>query len=418
MKKSQELQIKISEKRTRLAELLDKADKTDEEVNELDALTKEIRTTETEFRAALTAENKALDDIKGEFDLNDGGENKEIRELRGKVSVIDYSKAAVQGLAAAGAALEFNQALGMGAHEFPLTLLAGGPEVRQTTDTDTATTPRPWLDRLLAESLADYLGISFTSVDPGIASYPVTTAGATGAQRGKGEDADPAAWTVGVKELKPTRNTVHLEYSSEDAMRVPMLAEALTRDLRMGLMESVDRAVFVGDDGADGTDADITGLTTAADVVEKTLTQAQKDQPGETLGVFNELIDGIHAGQISDLRIVSSEGSHRLWTGTVLSLASETASVFKTLAQFLNDNQINWRVRNLEAATTNNKFGAFISRARGLAGAGVAPVWSAAELTRDPYTKAKSGEVLLTLSYYWNFGLPRPANFARLKFVT
>lgn len=116
MLKSLELQIKISEKRSRLADLLNKADKTDEEVNELDALTKEIRSTEIEFRAALTAESKALDDIKGEFDLNDGGENKEIRELRSKVSVVNYTNAAVQGVAATGAEAEFNAALKMGAN--------------------------------------------------------------------------------------------------------------------------------------------------------------------------------------------------------------------------------------------------------------------------------------------------------------
>ena len=52
------------------------------------------------------------------------------------------------------------------------------------------------------------------------------------------------------------------------------------------------------------------------------------------------------------------------------------------------------------------------SRARG-----VAAVWEAAQLIRDPYTGAKSGEVALTLSHLWGFKLPRPSNFARVKFV-
>ena len=146
--------------------------------------------------------------------------------------------------------------------------------------------------------------------------------------------------------------------------------------------------------------------------------QADKVKADKTLEVFNSLIDGIHASGLDDLRIVVSEGSHTLWTGQVLSVSNETASVFKTLANFLNDNGVMWRVRQLETATTNGKFGAFLSRQRGLTGAAVAPVWSAGELIRDPYTKAKSGECLLALSYYWNFGLPRAANFARLKYVT
>lgn len=36
---------------------------------------------------------------------------------------------------------------------------------------------------------------------------------------------------------------------------------------------------------------------------------------------------------------------------------------------------------------------------------------------RDHYSGAAKGEIALTLSYLWNFGLPRAANFARVKFV-
>ena len=157
---------------------------TDEQTNELDDLTKSIQCHEVEYRAALTAENDALNDAKTLFD--DDGEAAELRTLRGKVSVTRYAQAAIEGRQAMnGAEAEFNAALGAGADAFPLILLAGAePEKRATTDTDTATRPRPWLDRLLAETMAAYLGISFQSVDPGIASYPVTTAGASGAQRG------------------------------------------------------------------------------------------------------------------------------------------------------------------------------------------------------------------------------------------
>ena len=63
-----------------------------------------------------------------------------------------------------------------------------------------------------------------------------------------------------------------ITFSSEDSYRIPGLEDALRRDLQMGVMEAVDL-----DDiqrrctDADGTDADIAGLKTLADVVEKTL---------------------------------------------------------------------------------------------------------------------------------------------------
>ena len=87
---------------------------------------------------------------------------------------------------------------------------------------------RGWLDRLFADAAAMRLGITFDSVSPGAESYPVTTAGATGAQRGRTEAAENAAWTVGTTKLEPTRNAVHLVFSTEDAARMPGLEDAFT----------------------------------------------------------------------------------------------------------------------------------------------------------------------------------------------
>ena len=82
----------------------------------------------------------------------------------------------------------------------------------------------------------------------------------------------PSAWT----ELKPKRNAVRLVFNTEDAARIPGLEAALSRDLRMALTEGIDRAIFVGDAGATGTDADITGLQTATGLTEKTIAQSAK----------------------------------------------------------------------------------------------------------------------------------------------
>ena len=116
-------------------------------------------------------------------------------------------------------------------------LLAPPVETRATTDTDTQTTPRRWIDRLFAGTAAERVGVTMESVPAGVASFPITSAGASAAQRGRTEAAADAAWTVGVSELKPTRNAVRLVFSIEDAARIPGLESALTRDLRMALVE-------------------------------------------------------------------------------------------------------------------------------------------------------------------------------------
>ena len=409
MLKSHTLLLEQSEKRERTNELLGKSELSTEERAELGSNTTRLQEIEVEYRAALTTEGVT------ETRAGDDGEAAELRALRQRVTVGNYATAALNGRGATGAELELNQAYKMKENQFPLILLAPEIELRAETDIDTSVVPRPWLDRLFSASAASRIGVTFQSVSPGVASFPVTTAGAAGAQRARMENAAIATWTVEVKEGKPKANSVHLVYSKEDAFRIPELESAVTRDLRGAVMDAVDLAVFEGDSSADGTDANIVGIQTATDVVEKTLTQANKVKHINTLMALMELVDGKHAETPAALQIVSSVGANVLWTTTIANSTVEN----QTLAQFLMASGINWTTRGgIDDATGNNKFGAFIGRARGLAGAGTAAVWDAGELVRDDYSGARKREVALSLNYYWDFVMVRPTNFARLKFVS
>ena len=181
-------------------------------------------------------------------------------------------------------------------------------------------------------------------------------------------------------------------------------------------MDAVDLAVFEGDSTANEDTADITGLDTAANVEEKTLTQLLKVKGADVLGAFAAFIDGKHATMGSELRTVLSVGAQRLWMST---LANSGGSVDTTIAEFLKRAGIELSSRGgIDTATTNGKFGAFVGRGRGIEGAGIAATWSDGMLIVDPYTAARSGEIQLSMNTFWNFALPRPSNFARLKFVT
>ena len=72
----------------------------------------------------------------------------------------------------------------------------------------------------------------------------------------------------------------------------PGLGEAIERDMRMAMVESVDLAVFKGDDGANEDTADIVGLQTAA-VTEATLTIANSKKADEVLKFFLAYVDGL-----------------------------------------------------------------------------------------------------------------------------
>lgn len=409
----QRLQIEQSEKRQRVHVLLEAGDAmTDEQRGELGTLTTRMQTIETELRAAIIAEPTVVETRQAQ----DDGEAVELRSIRHRVELRNYVNAAVErrGLTE-GAELEYNQALGIGANRFPLRMLVSESEHRETTDAETTATARRWVDRLFSVSAAARVGVTFETVAPGLASYPILTAGATGKQRARGQDTGAAAWTMGATELKPTRHSVHAVFSREDDLRVPGLQDALMRDLRMALMDSLDQSVFTGDSSATGTDYDITGLQAATDVVEKEITQANKVKGKQTLTMFAELVDGKHAERIQDLMVVASVGSNVLWLTEVINSAAEN----QTLGQFLAASGLSWMTRaGIESNSANGDFGGYIGRARGIEGAGVAPVWEDGQLIVDPYTGAKAGEVQLSMNTYWNFGLVRPTNFARIKYVT
>ena len=412
MLNSQRISIKLSETRQRLNEIggLEGDAFTAEVRQESDALAKTYADLEIRYRAALLGEGQPETTTTTTADP----EKRELAELREKVHVGTYLNAVSQGRRLTdGPEYEFNQALGMDGDGFPLNLLLTAEE-RAAIDGDAMAGQSSWVDRVFAESGAMQLGITFESVAPGISTHPVTTAGAAGVQRGRAEAVGASTFSVSVLEMKPTRNTAQIVMSREDNFRLPGLEDGIIRDLREGVRDSVDLAVFKGDTGASGTDADITGLTTAA-ITEVTLSQSNKVKGPETLAVFANMIDGIYATSPADLRIVSTVGANVVWMSTVFN----TAASNETIAQFLRANGVNWTTRgNLEANTGNGDFAAFIGLNRGMAGAGISAVWDEGELIRDHYSGAGKGEIVMTLGYYWNFALPRTANFRRLKFVT
>ena len=420
MKRLRDAREAKSKNRQRLAEigLMADAALTEEIRSEQDALEGAIPDLERRERSATVA----VDDEDAEQraagaaarEPEGDAEDRERAELRRKVKLSGYVGAAIEQRAADGAELEYNAAVGIPGNRFPLEMLAPRLETRATTDTDIVTTPRRWLDRLFAGTAAERVGITMESVPAGVASFPVTTAGASAAQRQRSTDAAAdAAWTVGVTEMRPKRNALRILFSVEDSARIPGLESALTRDLRMALVEGVDRAIFLGDDGASGTDADITGLTGAA-IAETEITQANKILGPGTLAAFTGQVDGVHANGLGDLRVVASVGAWRLWEDTIINSTADNM----TLAAFLRGAGLSWMARGeIETATDDGDFGAFIGRGRGIEGAGVAAVWEAGELIRDPYSGAAKGEVSLTLCYLWDFALPRPANFSRIAFA-
>ena len=130
---------------------------------------------------------------------------------------------------------------------------------------------------------------------------------------------------------------------------------------------------------------------------------------GKGVGHDNSVRKGRRtAASLGDIRIVNSVGANVLWYGGIHNSAADN----QTIAQFLMASGLSWTTRGgIDANTANGDFGAYVGLGRGIEGAGIAAVWEQAQMIRDPYTSATKGEVQLTLSYLWQLGFPRTANF-------
>ena len=195
----QKIALRLSETRGRLNEIsgLEGDAFTDEIRNEATALQAEYGDLEVRHRSAIVAEGEDESRMRGAFNEGDG-ENAEIRQLMGAVSLGDYLTPASAGSGIEGRARELNAALKVdavgksGGVAIPWAVLAGptpAPEARQAeqrafTATNQAAgaygggiMARPILQRLFGPGILDALGCRIDSVPAGRTEWPLITGG-------------------------------------------------------------------------------------------------------------------------------------------------------------------------------------------------------------------------------------------------
>ena len=410
MNQVQKKQLELEVRRKELAQLLDNEERAEDFQDKLGTAKKLIADAQAEVAAAALAEPDP--EVKEEARVSTP-EGAEVAELRQRAQFSQYVIASGARRGVVGAEAELNAAMGIGELDFPMDMLTTA-EARAAIDGDGQSNQGSWLDMLFADAAAMKVGVSFRSVGSGIANYPVTTSGPIGVQRQRSEAVSSVALGVTVHELKPTRMATHLVYSIEDVARLPGLADAIRREMADALVDGIDKAVFLGAT-AGGTEADVKGLFNATGIGEPTLTQSNKIKGPNTLEAFINQIDGKYASGPGDIRVVAAQGANKLWSSTIVAATVSN----QTIAGFLRENGITWSVRgDIESASSNGDFGAFMGLGRGIDGAAILAMWENGSLITDPYTSAAKGEIALTMNTLWNFNVVRTANFKRLKFVS
>lgn len=427
MTKSQKLNLELSETRQALNEAIevrnklpDDQDPDQELIDKIDGLTRKLRNMEVEYRAALVTEGE--DENRREQEAPDG-EARERYDLLARASLVPFLREATDGTPVTGVELEaraavFGDETGDGS-TVPLDLLlpveeleirarlARGLEVRADTVTPVAAaalvdgSQAPVLERIFTRTIAARLGVAMPAVPIGAANYPIMTTGTTAAMAADSAQVDAAAGAFTGFTLEPSRLTAAYLFRTRQTLQLRNFEAVLRRDLTMVMSDAMDDQIINGN----GADPNVNGflkeLPAAADPGGVTDWNAY-------LAVFTDLVDGLNAYQLSDLRTVVSKATfafaHKLFrTGAADN--GPRASAYEYVGGRIGGKSVTSR---LPVPDGTKKVSTNIVALTSYPGRNaVAPVWRGMELIRDPYTGAGKGEVRLTAVMYWNFKVLR-----------
>ena len=319
MTESQKIELRRSKVRERIGEIqkLEGDAYTDVVKAEERALQDEYTGLEQRHRSAIIAEDKLLDDAKGEAgDLD--AEQRERVELRSKAKLTNYLTAAARGRMVDGAEHELCSAAGVGG--IPLELW-DTPQPEQRSAEQRAVTPAPGTvgikfdpirPAVFATSIAARLGIEMPRVASGTYATATITTSQTAAAKPKSPDAAAAAEaTAGaltVTTATPKRVSARLELTLEDIAAIGQanFESILRQNLALVLSDKLDDQAINGDGQAPNLAGMFNRLTDPA-------------APGAGIAAFDDFIaafaagvDGLWATMANQVGIVVNPETYRL----------------------------------------------------------------------------------------------------------
>ena len=409
MTKLQEIQVKQSEAREKLAGLLDKpaADRGDNYETELREATAEVGRLEVEFRAAVANDSDAERELRERYDGVEPmtPEMRERETLRERATVGGFILAALQGREPSGAELEYRSAAGVKAG-IPVALFeptraeraAARRELRADAvtpvpSTGLGATLAPVQPAIFAASIAPRLGIAMPSVGSGSYSTMTISTSLTAAAKAKGDAQESTAAALTPATANPRRISGRLSLAAEDIAQVGVgnFEAALRQNLTSVMSDAYDNQCINGT----GTAPNVNGLINQLTNPTNPTAVAGFD---DFVTAFADSIDGLWASMVRDVSIVANVDAYKLSAKTFrdrvidtgqrggVSLGDESA------ASYLARTMGGWWTNKRMPATASNIARGIVHR-MGRAGLVTAqhPVWDAISID-DIYTDGASAQ--------------------------
>ena len=402
MTRTQKIQLRQSEAKVKMGELLDSDVETRSAsfADDLTAITTELRSVEVELQAALLSD--------GDQEARpDDAEGREFSTLETRANIGGIFEAAFKGSVTTGAEAELQAHLGLDSQ-----LRSPGIASRSR---GRGGNPHVWRDTRTGNRQRRYSAAAHhpLRVPRGRGQLPADRPTKRRGRRGglhhhhhgcitryacQGRNQAHSAAAFGTDVLAPKRIQASLFYAIEDKARLAGMGEALRANLSDALSDKLDDVILTGTEGL------FTGTKLAdhdASAADTFITYTKR--------FMFDYVDGTYATSAADLRMVVGSATYGDM-GSSYQSNGDLSALDNIMAR-------TGGVRvsaHVPAASNAHKQNAVIRRGGRMDA--VAPIWEGIELIVDPYTQTKAGEVVVSAVMLYNFKILRAAGgFAKVE---
>ena len=412
----QELEIKETELRAKIADVMRLETRSADDLAILENVTKEMSTLQLEKRAAIMLDGQSPTSVLVE---NQNAEQREVMGLLKRSSLGAFlSEAAHQLPITAGAENELRSAL-LGNENnrpghVPIEMLIAPDKLETRADAITSVaaaaladgSQAPILPRVFTRTIAAQMGVDMPMVPVGAANYPIMTGGATASQVAVETRVDSDAATFTGHDLSPLRLSARYRFAIEDTAKLPNFEAALRMDLDSVISDQMDHQIINGNGTAPNVRGFVHELTTVTNpTAVTTWAQHLKD--------FTDQVDGINAFELMHLRSVITKEAFT-YLETLFRTGTTDNGPRESACEYVKSRTASQMVSSRMPHTANNSTG-LIALSSYPGRNAVAPLWRSMEVIRDPYSHAAEGQVALTAIVLWNFKVLREAGWSLFK---
>lgn len=387
-----------SEIRQALAELVGKEKPTEDETRSMETMDAEYRNNEVRYRAALTAEDTERREAGDELETRS---DREYAELVGRFELRQIAFALDEGRALSGATKEVVEEMRSkgGFQGIPIPFEALETRAGETVSGADLPNPkaiRPVIDRIFPNSVAAKLGIERINITHGELAFPVATSGAVfGWQTDELSNVGAAnPYETAERSLNPDHTGGCQMVITRKALKQSGegLEAAIRRDLNAVIGAELDRVII---SGAGGTEP--LGIVPGAAVYG--ITSTAVGAAASWAAFRAEVVAFMEANAITSPSQVNLAFDPAIWADLDEALIAGTAvSEWDRLTKHVGTPAISNVIPDASAIMTAN--------VQGIA-PGYLGLYGGVDLIRDIFTKAASGQLVLTGLVTADFTVPR-----------